>query len=99
MDVGRAHYPFLPVGRLLADRYPLVDAIPALTSPLLVVASTDDEVVPFRLSEAVHAAGLGEKRLLTYEGAGHNDAELTSGAGLVDEVAAFVREAVGAAEG
>ena len=94
VDVGRAHYPFLPVGWLLNDRYPTVDAIRAGTSPLLVVASTDDEIVPYRLSEKVFAAAAGEKRLVTYEGVGHNDPELNSGPGLVAEVVAFVRQAI-----
>lgn len=96
-DAGKANFPFLPVGWLLADRYPVVDQIGDVAVPLLVVASTDDDVVPFRQSEAVHAAARGEKRMVIYEGLGHNDPELNSGASLADEVASFVREVVGPA--
>lgn len=94
-DVGREHYPFLPVGWLLKDRYPAEEQISRVAAPVLVVASTADEVVPYRLSENVFAAAAGDKRLVTYEGLGHNDAELSYGAALAEEIALFVDGAVG----
>ncbi len=90
-DVGREHYPFMPVGWLLKDRYRVIDQIRDVRAPVLVIASIDDEIVPYRLSERVHAAATGAKRLVTYENLGHNDAELSYGLALVDEVGEFVQ--------
>ena len=40
------HYPFLPVRWLLRDRYPSIERIARVTSPLLIEAGEDDEIVP-----------------------------------------------------
>ncbi len=85
-DVGREHYPFLPVGRLLKDRYPVEEQVGRVAAPVLVVASTGDEIVPYRLSERVFAAATGDKELLTLEGLGHNDPALGAGPQLVEAV-------------
>ncbi len=89
-DVGREHYPFVPVAWLLRDRYPVEEQIGRVAAPVLVVASTGDEIVPYRLSERVFAAATGDKELLTLEGLGHNDPALSSGNRLVDAVVDFV---------
>jgi pimeloyl-ACP methyl ester carboxylesterase len=78
-SVGKHHYPFLPVRWLLRDRYPTIDRIARIQSPLLVVAGDTDQVVPIGESEAVFNAAPYPKRLVVLPGADHNDAELVSG--------------------
>ena len=41
-EAGRYHYPYLPVGLLLADRYPSLERIGAVGCPLLVIAGGAD---------------------------------------------------------
>jgi len=94
VDVGKEHYPFLPVGWLLKDTYPSIDRIGGLDVPLLVVAGSDDEVVPIGLSRRLFDAAGEPKEIYVVDGARHNDAALTASDDLVDVVAGFVRSAV-----
>lgn len=93
-DVGRLHYPWLPVDRLLRDRYESADTIARVEAPLLVVAGGDDGIVPPTQSRALYAAAAGPKRLVLVAGADHNDAALLAGDELVGEVTRFLAEVV-----
>lgn len=93
VDVGRYHYPFLPVGLLLRDRFPSRDRIRQVGCPLLVIAAGRDGVVPAHLSRALYDAAHEPKELLMIDGAGHNDPEMFAGRRLVDAVAALLRRA------
>jgi fermentation-respiration switch protein FrsA (DUF1100 family) len=92
-DVAKAHYPWLPVGRLLADRYPSIDAIGSLSAPVMVIAGDRDDIVAESLSKTLYEAAPGPKRYLVVPGAGHNDPELVAGDRMLEEVGRFVSEA------
>jgi fermentation-respiration switch protein FrsA (DUF1100 family) len=92
-DVGRAHYPFLPVGLLLRDRYSVLDVVSASDVPVLVVLGTRDRTVPPEMSRAVARAARGDVRLVEVPGADHNDPVLVDGADLVAAVAALATKA------
>lgn len=92
-DVGRVHYPWLPVGRVLIDRYPSIDRIGSLSAPLLVIAGDRDDIVPESLSKRLYEAAPDPKRYLLVPGAGHNDQELIDGRRMLDEVGRFLSEA------
>ena len=95
-DVGRRHYPFLPVRWLLADRYPSIERIAGLDSPLLVIAGERDRIVPPDQSRALfEAAPVRRKRFLALPG-GHNDLALLAGDRMIDETIAFLEESLGA---
>jgi fermentation-respiration switch protein FrsA (DUF1100 family) len=89
-DTGRHHYPFLPVGLLLADRFASIDRIRDIRSPLLVIAAERDSVVPSDQSRRLFAAALEPKRLLILERTDHNDYELLAGSRMLAAVADFV---------
>ena len=91
-DVGRVHYPWLPVGRVLIDRYPSIDRIGSLSAPLLVIAGDRDDIVPESLSKRLYEAAPDPKRYLLVPGAGHNDPELIDGRRMLDEVGRFLSE-------
>ncbi len=93
-DVGRFHYPFLPVRWLLADRYPSLDRIPALRAPLLVVAGGGDGIVPLEQSRRLHQAAPEPRRLVILDGADHNDPVFIVEGRFTREVVAFLREAL-----
>jgi fermentation-respiration switch protein FrsA (DUF1100 family) len=90
VDVGRLHYPFLPVAWLLRDRYLSIDRIAQVTSPVLVIAGANDTIVPAAQSRRLFEAAREPKRLLIVEGADHNDAVLAAGEQVVAAVTAFL---------
>ena len=85
-EVGRLHYPWLPVRALLKDDYEVESTVARLEVPLLVIAGSDDSIVPVTQSRAVYDAALGPKRFVEIPGAGHNDAELFTGERLLAAV-------------
>jgi fermentation-respiration switch protein FrsA (DUF1100 family) len=91
-DAGRVHYPWLPIGRLLLDRYPSLGRIADLTAPLLVIAGDRDSIVPTSLSRRLFDAAPEPKRFVLIPGADHNDPQLFDGAQMIGEVVAFLRE-------
>lgn len=84
--VGRKHYPLLPVGLLLRDRFSCSERIARIGSPLLVLAGEEDSIIPVRYSRALFDAAREPKRLVVIDGADHNDYELLAGERLVSEV-------------
>lgn len=74
--VGAVHYPWLPVDRLLRDRFPVVDHLRDGRVPVTVVRGEADGVVPSGLSAHVavtarQAGTLVEE--IVVPGADHND--------------------------
>jgi fermentation-respiration switch protein FrsA (DUF1100 family) len=89
-DMASTHYPFLPTGLLLRDRYPSLDTVGMLDVPVLVVAGSNDTIVPITQSRDIYDASTGPRRFVTIEGADHNDPALTHGPLLIDEVTMFL---------
>lgn len=92
-DVGRAHYPILPVRTLLKDRFEAAVWIREVRTPVLVIAGQADRIVPARLSRRLYDLAPEPKRFALIAGAGHNDAALFDGAELVAEALRFLTEA------
>ena len=94
-SVGRVHYPLLPVGALLRDRYPVAQQIAEVDAPTTVIYGTADSIVPPEQSQRVAAAAARLHRLVPIAGADHNDAVLVTGdqvVGAVVELADDTRE-------
>jgi fermentation-respiration switch protein FrsA (DUF1100 family) len=91
--VGQVHYPFLPVRNLLRDRFPLVDQLAAVKSPVTVVYGTRDSIVPAEQSRAVAEAAPTLRQLLAVKGADHNDPVLLAGNQLINAVVALADHA------
>lgn len=75
MSVGRMAqetFPYLPARWLVRDKFDNATHVPRIKSPLLVVHSREDEVIPFHHGERVFAAASGPKQFLEIHG-GHND--------------------------
>ena len=89
-EIGKLHYPFMPVGLLLADRFPSIDRAPLLEAPLLVIAGDRDDIVPFAQSRALFdAATRPRKRFVAIDGAGHNDHALVTGEEMLEAMDDF----------
>jgi hypothetical protein len=95
VEMGRLHYPILPVGWILRDRYPSIDRIGRIGCPLLVIAGSADAIVPVSQSRRLFEAALEPKRLHIVEGADHNDEVLAAGPRLVGTITQFLRGVVG----
>jgi uncharacterized protein len=95
VEVGRRHYPVLPVSLLLRDRYDSAALAGRLAAPLLVVAGGRDRIVPASHSRRLFAAAPEPKRLVVLEGADHNDHDLLAGPRLVDALRSFMASVPG----
>lgn len=91
-DVGRQHYPWLPVRWMLRDRFDSLDRIGQVKCPVLVIAGDRDRMIPVALSDRLYAAAPSPKRMVTIEGADHNDEALADGPRVIASVVAFLAE-------
>lgn len=88
-EVGRRHYPFLPVRTLLRERYPTAAHLEHVAEPVLVIAGASDRIVPAALSREL-AEGSGAA-YVEIPDADHNDPALLDGEAFIDAIDAFVR--------
>jgi hypothetical protein len=91
VDVGRHHYPLLPVRLLLRDRFPSIDHAAHIRCPLLVIAGARDSVVPIDVTRRLYAAFGSAKTLAEIPGADHNDDALLDGDAMIESILRFVR--------
>lgn len=85
VQVAEVHYPLLPVGRWLKDRYESADRLSASEVPVLVLHGDADTVVPSELSADVAARAGNLLDEVVLPGVGHND-EVWFGPYLADQV-------------
>ena len=71
VEVGKRHYPFLPVGWLLKHRFDSLSLAPKIETPLLCIAATHDEVIPAEHAKRLYDAWAGPKKWLELA-ASHN---------------------------
>lgn len=90
VEVGKRHYPFLPVDLLLRHRFDSVSAAPRITAPLLCIVATDDEIIPAAHAKRLYDAWGGEKRWVGLEGAGHNSTD--AAANYWTSITAFLQQ-------
>jgi len=68
VDMARQLYPFLPVRLITRLRYPVADYASRLQSPVLVVHSRDDEIIPFEMGQTIFDAVTQPKSFLELRG-------------------------------
>jgi len=71
--VARHHYPYLPVGPLLRDRYDAAAAIARVSCPVLFLHPGEDEIIPVARGRALFEKAREPKRFVLLPGARHND--------------------------
>jgi len=67
-DMAARLYPFLPARLITRIRYPVKEYVTHISSPLLVVHSRQDEIIPFDMGEAVFAAAPEPREMLIISG-------------------------------
>ncbi|HEY7447916.1 MAG TPA: alpha/beta hydrolase [Vicinamibacterales bacterium] len=91
-ELARLHYPFLPARLLLRDRFPSVDHIRRVRCPLLIIAGSNDRIVPIEQSRRLHDVAVAPKTFLMIPEADHNDAELFTGETMITGILRFVED-------
>ena len=90
VDVGRIHYPYLPVKQFLWDRFASLDAIRDVGCPVLIIAGDRDRIVPVGQSRRLYEEVRAPKDLVIIAGADHNDPELGAGDEMMAAVVRFL---------
>ena len=91
-DLGAQVYPFLPVRLLSRFRYDSLAAVKAISSPLLVAHSPEDDIIPYAHGRALFAAAGEPKEFLELAG-GHNDGFVFMRNEWVEALGAFLERA------
>jgi uncharacterized protein len=94
-DMARVMLPWLPhwLERTGSNRLASLEKLPLIHCSVLVAHGDADRTIPISQGLELFAAANQPKRLIVVPGAGH-DVCGSSGAGYVDQLAAFIREAV-----
>ena len=73
VEVAKWHFPYLPVGLLLRDRYDNIASLEKYHGPVAMVVAERDEVVSPEQGRKLHAAYAGPKLLISLPKCGHNN--------------------------
>ena len=87
--LGSKLYPWLPVRLLSRFRYDSLSKVGSLSSPLLIIHSPDDEIVPYAHGQRLFEAAREPKQFLETEG-GHNDGGFLRRDEWTERVSAFL---------
>lgn len=84
-------YPLFPVRWLARVEFDALTSVKSVRSPVLVIHSETDEIVPVHHGRAIYAAAPEPKRFVELRG-GHNDGFLVSRGIYVENLSRFIRE-------
>lgn len=89
--LARKYYPMFPMRWLARIRYDNASRLPAVSCPVLIVHSRDDELIPFAHGRALFDLARDPKRFLEMRG-DHNAAFMQSGQHYRDGLARFISQ-------
>jgi fermentation-respiration switch protein FrsA (DUF1100 family) len=98
VDVAQKHYPFLPVGILMRDRYAAAEKIGRVACPLLMLHGDSDQLVPMEFGKRLYDVANEPRQWHVMAGAGHNDLRFVDHAAYDRILAAFVATHLGDSE-
>jgi hypothetical protein len=85
--MARRVFPWLPVSLIVRHHFDNLAKIPKISCPILIVHSSEDEIIPPAMSERLAEAATGGKvTRFTVQHAGHNDIFEVGGQELLDEI-------------
>lgn len=73
VDIAASRYWFVPVRRLLLDRFDTRSRLPGVVAPLLILHGVADQVIPIAHGDQLFAVATEPKRLVRLDGGGHSD--------------------------
>jgi fermentation-respiration switch protein FrsA (DUF1100 family) len=92
--VARFHYGGLPVHWLLGAEFRLIDRLPHLSLPKLIVHGDQDEIIPLELGRQVFEAAKPPKTFYVIKGADHNNIYHVGGEPYFHRFTEFVHSAI-----
>lgn len=92
--VAKFHYGGLPLHWLLGAEFRLIDRLPQLSLPKLVIHGDRDEVIPMELGRQVFDAALPPKEWYVIQGADHNNTYQIGGVTYFRRVGEFIDQAL-----
>jgi fermentation-respiration switch protein FrsA (DUF1100 family) len=92
--VAKFHYGGLPVHWLLGADFSLIDRLPQLSLPKLIIHGDQDDIIPLELGLQVFEAAKPPKSFYHIEGADHNDTYQVGGAAYFRRWAEFVHTVI-----
>ena len=93
-DMARRLYPWLPARWITRLKYPVRDYVAAAESPLMVIHSRDDEIIPFDMGRALYDAAPAPRAFFELRG-DHNAGFWLSRDRYVPALDTFVAERLG----
>jgi fermentation-respiration switch protein FrsA (DUF1100 family) len=92
-DLGAEIYPWLPIRLLARIRYDSRERLAAVSSPVLVIHSRQDDIIPFAHGERLFAAARDPKQFLEIAGT-HNEGVVFDREAWVRQLDDFLRSAL-----
>jgi fermentation-respiration switch protein FrsA (DUF1100 family) len=91
-DMAKQHYPVLPGLGVFKVKFPSIDRIGGIKTPILFIHGDEDEIVPYELGRRLFDAASAEKQFYTINGAHHNDTYIVGGKEYFERFERFVRD-------
>ncbi|MCP4133380.1 MAG: alpha/beta hydrolase [bacterium] len=88
-DVGKFHKPGLPVGLIIGDTYNSAEYIAKVSCPVLIIHSTEDEMIPYKLAQKLFSHAKEPKEFVTIHGS-HNGGFIDSRKTYVPALEKFI---------
>jgi uncharacterized protein len=92
--VAKFYYGGLPVHWLLGAEFRLIDRVPAVSLPKLIIHGDQDDIIPLELGRQVFDAAKPPKTFHLIEGAHHNNTYLVGGQSYFQLFAQFAGRAI-----
>jgi fermentation-respiration switch protein FrsA (DUF1100 family) len=92
--VAKFHYGGVPVHWLISAEFRLIDRLPQLSLPKLIVHGDQDEIIPIELGRQVFEAAKPPKSFYVIKGADHNNTYYVGGEPYFHRFVEFVQSAI-----
>ncbi len=73
VDIGQSRYPFIPVRRLLRDKFDSYLNLPNIKVSTLIIHGTEDTVIPTIYGKRMYSLANEPKKIKLFEHTGHSD--------------------------
>ena len=92
--VAKFHYGGLPVHWLLGADFTLIDRLPHLSLPKLIIHGDKDDIIPIKLGRQVFEAAIPPKSFYVIPGADHNNTYQVGGTAYFGRLTEFIQAAI-----
>jgi fermentation-respiration switch protein FrsA (DUF1100 family) len=92
--VAKVHYGGFPSHWLLEAEFRLIDRLPQLSLPKLVIHGDKDDIIPVELGRQVFDAAKPPKEWYVIQGADHNNTYVMGGGAYFRRLGEFIRKAL-----